>query len=82
MTLLLTIMIFEKRTTAEEDGLYFLPPLKKISTLSCGYRDSSLPQKEDGLVRSIHILGSYWRIYIRFSQVTSMHSIGLKRKVI
>ena len=80
MILLLTSMIFEKDNTAEEDEFYFLPPLKKISTLLWGYRDGSLLQKEDGLVRSIHVLASYWRSYI--TQVISMHSIGLNRKVI
>ena len=59
MILLLTIMIFERSTTTEEDEFYFLSPLNKISTLSWGYRDGSLPQKEYGLVRSIHRLASY-----------------------
>ena len=35
-----------------------LLPKVSISTISRGYRDGSLPQKDDGLKHNIHIIGS------------------------
>ena len=44
-------MIIEENTTPEDDQM-------SIPTISGGYGDVSLRQKDDGLKQNIHIIGS------------------------